>query len=163
MTTKDWQSVDRSNVSWQTFPKMPARYRKHPCTKVERRTGGMRRWLDDAKRSDKQIRTSTEWVIPGILERCRAALGGPRPPLWIEYALGCVANAATSELWIHCQIAGVRRSDELKHWAATANVLPSLQAHCSAHCSNSPIERKLMLRSLRLIITRVTYKVQIPL
>jgi len=70
---------------------------------------------------------------------CHVEHGGPRPPICIGCALGCSAYAATSKRQRHGRIAGVRRSNELKHWALIADVSPSMRADKSAHCSHSPV------------------------
>ena len=98
---------------------------------VKRRTRGMRRWLDDADHSNDRLETTdgwtAKWTVRGILEHCRAVLGGPGPPVWIECALGFVTNAAISECWKHSRIVEVRRSDASRRWAPTLNFLPTMQ------------------------------------
>jgi len=96
-------------------------------------------------------RRRAEWTARCILERCREELGGPGPPISTEYVLGCATNAVTSELRRHGRIAGVRRSDEPKHWAPTVSIVIIV---AKAHQRANAILRCFVSRDTLILVVR---------
>jgi len=58
MMMKNWETVNRRNVSGQTVPKIWPGHRERPCTNSR----ATRSWLDDEERSDDQLGTSDSRV-----------------------------------------------------------------------------------------------------